>query len=90
VAFPVVGGLPWLFADPQAALGQWRARVHGYLAGLEAQAARYRASLTDEVARASTRNRLKLLASACTDQARRIRALMAPLGAGTGAAAPEL
>jgi SAM-dependent methyltransferase len=90
VAFPVVGGLPWLYADPQAALGQWRARVHGYLAGLEAQAARYRASLTDEVARASTRNRLKLLASACTDQARRIRALLAPLGAGTGAAAPEL
>lgn len=88
--FPSLAGLPWLFAEPDAALGEWRARVHGYLAGLEAQAARYRASLTEAVTRASTRNRLKLLAAACTDQARRIRALMAPLGAGTGAAAPEL
>jgi uncharacterized protein YbaR (Trm112 family) len=90
VTFPAVGGLPWLFAEPEAALGEWRARVHGYVAGLEAQAARYRASLTDEITRASTRNRLKLLAAACSDQARRVRALMAPLGAGTDAAAPEI
>ena len=90
VAYPEIGGLPWLFAEPEAALGEWRARIHGFLAGLESQAARYRTALTDEVTRASTRNRLKLLASACSDHARRIRALMAPLGAGTGAAAPEV
>jgi uncharacterized protein YbaR (Trm112 family) len=90
VTFPAIGGLPWLFAEPEAALGEWRARVHGYLAGLEAQATRYRASLTDEVNRASTRNRLKLLAAACSDQARRVRALTAPLGAGADVAAPEI
>ena len=90
IAYPEIGGLPWLFAEPEAALGEWRARIHGFLAGLESQAARYRTALTDEVTRASTRNRLKLLASACSDHARRIRALMAPLGAGTGAAAPEV
>ena len=90
VHYPEVGGLPWLFAEPEAALGEWRARVHGFLAGLEAQAARYRASLGEEVTRAATRSRLKLLAAACSDHARRIRALMAPLGAGSGVAAPEL
>jgi len=89
-AYPEISGLPWLFAEPEAALGEWRARIHGFLAGLESQAARYRAALTDDVALASTRNRLKLLASACSDHARRIRALMAPLDAGTGVAAPEV
>lgn len=88
--FPDVAGLPWLFPEPDRALGEWRARVHGYLAGLETQAARYRASLTGELTRATTRNRLKLLASACTDQARRVRALLAPLLDGAPAAAPEI
>ncbi len=88
--FPDIAGLPWLFPDPDSALGEWRARVHGYLAGLESQAARYRASLTDDVTRAATRNRLKLLAAACTDQARRVRGLLAPLLEGAPAAAPEV
>ncbi len=50
-------------------------------AELEAQAQRYRASLTDEVRDPLTRNRLKLMASACADHARRLRSLLAPLGA---------
>ncbi len=90
VAYPEVGGLPWLFAEPEATLGEWRARVHGFLAGLEAQAAHYRSALRDDVTRSATRSRLKLLAAACSDHARRIRSMMAPLGAGAGAAAPEL
>ena len=44
----------------------------------------------DEVTRAATRSRLKLLAAACTDHARRLRALLAPLGAEAPASAPEL
>jgi len=88
--FPSLAGLPWLFADPGAALGEWRARAHGFLAGLESQAARYRAALTDEVTRAATRNRLKLLAASCTDHARRLRALLAPLLEGSAPAAPEI
>jgi hypothetical protein len=89
-AFPELSGLPWLFAEPEAALGEWRARAHGFLAGLESQAARYRGALTDEVTRAATRSRLKLLAAACTDHARRLRALLAPLLGSSDASAPEL
>lgn len=88
--FPSIGGLPWLFPSPGAALGEWRARVHAFLAELEAQAAHYRAALGEGVTRASTRNRLKLLAAACSDHARRLRALLAPLVVEGGAAAPEL
>ncbi len=90
VEYPAVAGVPWLFAEPAAALGEWRARVHGFLAGLDAQANRYRAALDGSASRASTRNRLKLLSAACTDHARRVRALLSPLGAATQAAAPEL
>jgi uncharacterized protein YbaR (Trm112 family) len=88
--FPEIDGLPWLFPDPSLALGEWRARIHGFLAGLEAQAARYRAALDGGATRASTRNRLKLLSAACADHARRLRALLAPLGATRPAAAPEV
>jgi uncharacterized protein YbaR (Trm112 family) len=89
VEFPEVDGLPWLFADPAGALGEWRGRTHAFLAELEAQADHYRTALGPLVTRAATRNRLKLLAAACTDHARRLRALLAPLGLGS-AAAPDL
>jgi hypothetical protein len=87
--FPALDGVPCLLSDPAAVLGDWRARGHAFLAELEAQAGRYRAALDPSVTRTTTRNRLKLLAAACTDHARRLRALLAPLGIGA-AAAPEL
>jgi uncharacterized protein YbaR (Trm112 family) len=88
--YPFVDGIPWLFAEPDAALEAWRVRMRAFTTDLESQAARYRAALTDEVARATTRSRLKLLAAACADHARRLRALLAPLDAATpSGAAPE-
>jgi hypothetical protein len=90
VEYPDVAGLPWLFAEPDPALGEWRARIHGFLAGLDAQASRYRGALGDDVTRASTRSRLKLLAGACADHARRLRALLAPVLGDAPAAAPEV
>ncbi len=57
--------------------------------GLEAQAARYRAALTADVTLSATRNRLKLLSSACSDHARRLSSLMAPLDVAASAAVPE-
>ena len=89
-AYPRIDGLPWLFADPAEALGEWRARIHGFLAGLDVQAQRYRAALGDDVTRPATRSRLKLLAAACADHARRVRALLAPVMDGAVAAAPEV
>jgi len=90
VEYPCVGGLPWLLPDPAAALGEWRARLHGFVAGLEQQSSRYRAALAGATERASTRTRLKLLAAACSDHARRLRALLAPLADESTAAAPEI
>jgi SAM-dependent methyltransferase/uncharacterized protein YbaR (Trm112 family) len=86
VTYPLIDGVPWLFPEPEQALSEWRGRTSALLAHLQRQAAQYRAALTDAVARTSTRNRLKLLASACDDHARRLRALLAPLQAGESAA----
>lgn len=90
VEYPEVGGVPWLFADPAAALGDWRARLHAFVAELERQAGRYRAALAAAADRATTRTRLKLLSAACSDHARRLRALLAPLADESDAAAPEI
>ena len=87
--YPLVDGIPWLFAEPEAALGEWLVRLREFTTGLEVQAARYRAALEDAASRPATRNRLKLLSSACSDHARRLRSLLAPLDAAEPLAAPE-
>ena len=87
--YPRVGGLPCLFPEPEAALGEWRTRLSSVVAELESQASRYRAAITDDVTRATTRSRLKLLGGAYSDHARRLKALLSPLGVSEAGAAVE-
>jgi hypothetical protein len=77
--FPVLEGIPWLFADPGASLGEWREKLHRLVVELEAQASGIRAELEDQHLAANTRTRLELLSRAYTDHARRLNALLAPL-----------
>ncbi len=77
--YPIIDEMPWLLPEP--ALAEWRGRLHALSAHLERQAAQYRYALGPDVTRNSTRKRLELLALACTDHARRVRALLAPLEA---------
>jgi uncharacterized protein YbaR (Trm112 family) len=86
--FPVVDGMPWLLPEPAQALAEWRGRLHALNVHLKRQAAAYRAALRPEITRSSTRNRLKLLAMACSDHARRLQALLAPLETDAAAAEP--
>jgi Methyltransferase domain len=78
VQYPRLGGLPWLFADPGLALGEWCNRLTLYL---EEFAAAERAADADLVAapRDSTRARLGRLRDAYRDQSRLVRALLEPL-----------
>ncbi len=78
--FPVVGEIPWLFADPRQSLAEWRGRL-GLLAqhlGSEAGAMRAEAGATQLPA--STRRRLEYVAAAHDDQVRRLRVLLEPIG----------
>jgi len=87
--YPVVDDIPWLCGEPDALVGEWRSRLRALTTELDAQSARYRAALTDQVTRSITRNRLKLLSGACQDHARRLKSLLAPLQAGEATASPE-
>jgi len=78
-AYPEVCAIPFLFAEPTLALGEWRLRLQRLLAELRHEAALQR----DALARASsarTRSRLKIKAAGLEDHARRLGALLAPLG----------
>lgn len=86
--FPIVDGMPWLLPEPAQALAEWQGRLHALNVHLRRQAAAYRAALRPEITRSSTRNRLKLLAMACSDHARRLQALLAPLETDAAAATP--
>jgi hypothetical protein len=77
--FPDVGGLPWLFAEPNAALAEWRGRFDYLLRALAANVARYRATAERAGLAASTRARLETLATATSEHAERLRSLLAPL-----------
>jgi SAM-dependent methyltransferase len=87
--YPLVDGIPWLCAEPEATLGEWRTRMRALTTALQSQAARYRAALDATITVAATRNRLKLLSSACSDHARRLSSLLAPLDVAAAAAVPE-
>jgi SAM-dependent methyltransferase len=79
VDFPRVAGIPWLFAEPNAALGEWRGRLHFSLQKLERDRQTAAAALTSAALRPATRARLESLERATRDHAERLRALLAPL-----------
>lgn len=78
--FPEIGGLPWLFPEPAAALSEWRGRTRLLLQYLGREAAIHRRALGQDDLHPLTRRRLELIVSACDDHAGRIAALLQPLG----------
>ena len=88
--FPEVDGIPWLFAASAEALTEWRLRLQALLAELAREAAALRSALERPALAVRTRNRLKLQAAALDDHARRLTALLVPVGAEQGTAPPEL
>jgi SAM-dependent methyltransferase len=79
VDFPSVARLPWLFAEPNAALGEWRGRLHFSLQRLERERQHAAAALAGAQLRPATRARLESLERATRDHGARLRSLLAPL-----------
>jgi hypothetical protein len=76
--YPVLGDIPWLFAEPQSMLAQWRARLQFLLMSIDREVRTLRAELAGDLG-ALARQRLELLAAAHEDHARRLMRLLAPL-----------
>jgi uncharacterized protein YbaR (Trm112 family) len=79
IAFPTLAGMPWLFAEPESAFAEWRARWHFALRVIEQRIARIDHALTEHDLRPSARARLNQRKAAETDQRARLAALLAPL-----------
>ena len=80
VDFPLVGGIPWLFADPGTALGEWRGRLNLAVEKLDHEVARIAGTLKDRGLLERTRERLERLRDVTEDHGARLRKLLEPLG----------
>jgi uncharacterized protein YbaR (Trm112 family) len=58
IDFPAVGGIPWLFAEPQYSLAEWRNRLHFLLMRLGRDIQRIDDELADRKLHTLTRKRL--------------------------------
>ena len=79
VEYPLLDGIPFLFAEPAAAIGEWRSRLHMETQRLAADAQRYSQAREKKGLAEPTRRRLELLEHASADQAARLQTLLEPL-----------
>lgn len=82
VDFPDVGDVPWLFAEPAAALAEWRTRMHRLIRQWEVDAARTSRSLKSTDLHPLTRARLERLVGAQSAHMGELARLLTPLNLG--------
>lgn len=78
VDYPDVAGMPWLFAEPEAALGEWRNRLHYALQRLASDSQRMQAERKTADDASLTAKRLDLQIAAVDEHRNRLRELLAP------------
>jgi hypothetical protein len=79
IDFPSVNGIPWLFAEPEASLGEWRNRLHFALQQLSTEAQKLGTSLDDKDLGELTRQRLQQQMKATDAHRNSLRKLLAPI-----------
>lgn len=79
IDFPILEGMPWMFAEPLAALGEWRGRLHFSLQQLSQEIASLEKELQNEDLRALTRRRLERYKKAVVAHKRALQNLLQPI-----------
>ena len=79
IDFPFIADIPWLFADPDSSLGEWRNRLHFSLQQLSHEAQRFKAELIAENWRPLTRRRLEQQMTAADKHRNMLRQIMEPV-----------
>jgi hypothetical protein len=90
VDYPSLGAVPLLFAEPSAALGEWRGRLHFSLRRLERERQQLDTALAREDLLEPTRMRLARLRDSLADHAARLGKVLAPLKIESHAAGYEM
>jgi uncharacterized protein YbaR (Trm112 family) len=79
VVFPSIGGVPWLFAEPQASLAEWRGRLHSAMEAIRHEIAGLDRELRDDGLRDSTRGRVSRYRERLDRYGSALASLLAPL-----------
>lgn len=79
VDFPAVNGIPWMFAEPQAALGEWRGRLQFALQQLSHEIAGLEKELKNKDLHSLTRRRVERYKKAVEYHHRALGKLLRPL-----------
>lgn len=86
IDFPLLDGIPCMFAEPDASLGEWRGRMQFALQQLSHEAAGLDAELKDKNLRGLTKRRLERYKTAVEQHRRYLQKLMQPLDVQSGSA----
>ncbi len=79
VDFPSVDGIPWMFAEPEASLGEWRNRLQMSLQQLSHEVAGLDKELKNKDLRQLTRRRIERYKKALKQHRRKLQNIMQPL-----------
>lgn len=79
IDFPLLDGMPWMFAEPEASLGEWRGRMQFALQQLSHEAAGLDIELKNKDLRPLSKRRLERYKTAVEHHRRALQKLMQPL-----------
>lgn len=79
INFPSLEEIPWLFAEPDASLGEWRNRLHFALQQLSSDSQRIKADLTANNVSELTQRRLELQMEAAVKHRNMLREILSPV-----------
>ena len=79
IGFPDIDGIPWMFADPDASLGEWRNRLHFALQQLGHEIAGLDVELKNKNLRALTRRRVERYRKSVEQHRRALQKLLRPV-----------
>ena len=79
VDFPSVGGIPWMFAEPHAALGEWRNRLQFALQKLAHEIVDLQAELKDKDLPQLARRRIERYQKCVESHRRKLQKLLRPV-----------
>jgi uncharacterized protein YbaR (Trm112 family)/SAM-dependent methyltransferase len=79
IDFPSIDGIPWMFADPQATLGEWRGRLQFSLQQLGQESAGLDDELRNKDLRALTKRRIERYKKATDSHRRSLQKLLRPV-----------
>ncbi len=79
IDFPILEGMPWMFAEPQSALGEWRGRLQFSLQQLSQEIASLDKELQNDEMRALSRRRVERYKKALKTHKRSLQKLLQPV-----------